>query len=281
LLAQDDTMRVLQANIWARHEPYERRAALLRREVEALNPDLISLQEVYASGDGGNQAEELFAALGYQIAYERREGELRGEPGIAIASRFPVDDTRRTALGHGGPALAARIRIGPEALWFCSTVPMSWKPGFEGEREDECVALDRWLTDLAETDEIPPIIGGDFDATPEAASIRFLTGMQSLQGRSTYWIDAFAAAGDGSPGYTYSTENPYKKAVGTSAYGQLEHHRRIDYIFVGSPFKWKPRLVVRAARVVLKQSGADAPSDHYGVMADLDLVTVDEDGGEA
>jgi endonuclease/exonuclease/phosphatase family metal-dependent hydrolase len=158
---------------------------------------------------------------------------------------------------------------------------MSWKPGFEGQREDECVALDRWLSDLAETDEIPPIIGGDFDATPEAASIRFLTGMQSLQGRSTYWIDAFAAAGDGSPGYTYSTENPYKKAVGTSVYGQLEHHRRIDYIFVGSPFRWKPRLVVRAARVVLKQSGVDAPSDHYGVMADLDLVTVDEDGGEA
>jgi endonuclease/exonuclease/phosphatase family metal-dependent hydrolase len=265
-------MRVLQANIWARHEPYERREVLLRREVEHLNPDLISLQEVDASGDGGSQAAELFGPLGYQIAYERREGELRGEPGIAIASRFPIDETSTTDLGHGGPALAARVRTGRDAFWFCSTVPMSWKPGFEGQREDECVALDQWLTDLAEADEIPPIIGGDFDATPEAASIRFLTGMQSLHGRSTYWIDAFAAAGDGSPGYTISTDNPYKKAVGTSVYGQPAHHRRIDYVFIGSPFRWKPRLVVRSARVVLKQSGADAPSDHYGVMGDLDLV---------
>jgi endonuclease/exonuclease/phosphatase family metal-dependent hydrolase len=59
------------------------------------------------------------------------------------------------------------------------------------------------------------------------------------------------------------------KAIPT--FGHAEHHRRIDYIFVGSPFKWPSHVVVRSAAVVLKQRGGVAPSDHYGVLADLDL----------
>ncbi len=109
------------------------------------------------------------------------------------------------------------------------------------------------------------------DATPDAASIRFLTGLQSLHGRSTYWADAFALAGDGSPGYTWTTESPYVRPFAEAVFGEPEHHRRIDYVFVGSPFKWPGRVIVRSAAVVLKERGGLAPSDHYGVLADLDL----------
>lgn len=55
------------------------------------------------------------------------------------------------------------------------------------------------------------------------------------------------------------------------------HRRRIDYVFVGSPFKWSPRIIVRSAAVVLKETGALAPSDHYGVLADLDIVAARDD----
>ena len=105
----------------------------------------------------------------------------------------------------------------------------------------------------------------------QVASIRFLTGLQILQGRSTHWIDAFASAGDGSPGYTWSTNNPLMAPSATTTFAQPEHHRRIDYVFVGSPFKWRSGIVVRSAAVVLKERGNVAPSDHYGVLADLDL----------
>lgn len=116
-------------------------------------------------------------------------------------------------------------------------------------------------------------IGGDFDATPDAASIRFLTGLQSLDGMSTHWVNAFAVAGDGSPGYTWSTDNPYVSAAKTFA--EPAHRRRIDYVFIGSPFKWRPRIVVRSSAVVLKEQGDVAPSDHYGVLADLDILAED------
>lgn len=264
-------MRVLQLNIWARYGPYRDREPRLRQLFADLAPDLIAMQEVDVGRDGGSQAAELLDGLGYDIAFERREGPNRGDPGVAIASRHPIIDRALKDLPHGGPALAARIRVDDDAFWFCSTVPMSWMPGYEGQREDECVVLDEWLTGLAGRDSIPPILAGDFDATPDSASIRFLTGLQSLQGRSTYWIDAFAAAGDGSPGYTWSTESPYVKPFAEAVFAEPVHRRRIDYVFVGSPFRWRPRLVVTACRVVGTYVDGAAPSDHYGVLAEVEL----------
>jgi endonuclease/exonuclease/phosphatase family metal-dependent hydrolase len=273
-------MRVLTINIWARRGPYSRREPLLRRAIGVLAPDLIAMQEVDVGKELPSQADELLAGLGYRVAYERREGENRGDPGIAIASRHPIGAHQVRDLGHNGVAIATRVTIGDNAFWFCAAVPLSWIPGFEGQREDECLVLDEWLTDLAKDDDLPPILAGDFDATPDAASIRFLTGLQSLHGRSTYWADAFAVAGDGSPGHTWSTRNPYVAPFAAAAFAQPDHHRRIDYVFVGSPFRWKPRTVIRAASVVLREEGGDAPSDHYGVMADLDLGAVAIGGGE-
>ena len=273
-------MRVLQLNLWARSEPYATREALLRQGIGVLAPDLIGLQEVDNADGGGNQAEELLGPFGYRIEYERRECENCGDPGIAIAARHPLSPHVTKELGHGGVAIASRISIGGDAFWFCSAVPLSWWPNREGEREDECVVLDEWLTDLAKDDDLPPIIAGDFDATPDAASIRFMTGLQSLQGRSTDWSDAFAVAGDGSPGYTWSSRNPYVAPFAAATFAEPDHHRRIDYVFVGSPFTWKPRMVIRSAAVVLTAQGANAPSDHYGVIADIELNGVVIGDGE-
>jgi endonuclease/exonuclease/phosphatase family metal-dependent hydrolase len=262
-------MLVLQLNIWARYGPYAQREPRLRRLFEEIRPDLIAMQEVDSAGDGSNQAIELLDGLGYAVAYTPHPGNRH--PGIAVAARPGISESRTRELGHDGMAIAARIPAGDDGFWFCSAVPLSWLPGFEGEREDECVALDEWLCELASGDTIPPILAGDFDATPDAASIRFLTGLQSLQGRSTYWADAFALAGDGSPGFTWSTDSPYVRPFAEAVFGEPDHHRRIDYVFVGSPIRWKPRLVIRSANVVGRFEGGGAPSDHYGVLADIEL----------
>lgn len=264
-------MRVLTLNIWARSGPYSVREPLLREGVALLAPDLIALQEVDAGPGPGNQAEQLLGALGYEVAYERRVGENVADPGIAVASRHPITDRRLIELPHGGAGIATRIQVSDRAFWFCSAVPMPGWPGMEGQREDEAVALDAALADLAAGDDLPPILAGDFDATPDSASMRFLTGLQSLQGRSTVWYDAWAVAGDGSPGHTWSSDNPYVAPFAAAVFAQPVHRRRIDYILVGSPFRWRPRVVVRSCQVVLTGRQGAAPSDHYGVLADLDL----------
>jgi len=272
-------VKVLQLNIWARYGPYAEREPRLRRLFAELAPDLVAMQEVDATDGGPDQATELLSDLGYAVAYTPHPGNRH--PGIAVAVRGELMESRVRELGHDGVAIAARIPVGDEGFWFCSAVPLSWLPGREGEREDECLVLDSWLCELAADDTIPPILAGDFDATPDAASIRFLTGLQSLAGRSTYWADAFAIAGDGSPGFTWTTESPYVRPFAEAVFGEPEHHRRIDYVLVGSPIRWKPRLVIRSARVVGRYEDGAAPSDHYGVVADIELDgdTVGRGGG--
>ena len=264
-------MRILTVNIWARSGPYDVREPLLRREVGVLAPDLVALQEVEPGPGDSNQAAELFAPLGYEVAYERRDGEARADPGIAVASRLPLSDRRLIELPHGGAGLAVRVDTGRSRFWFCCAVPMPGWPHQEGGREDEVVELDRILTELADRDDIPPVLAGDFDATPDAASIRFLTGLQSLQGRSTAWYDAWAVGGDGGPGHTWTSANPYVAPFAAAVFAQPVHARRIDYVLVGSPFRWRPRIVIRSCQVVLIGDDQAAPSDHYGVLADLDL----------
>jgi len=264
-------MRVLTLNIWARSGPYATRAPLLRDGVAALAPDVMALQEVDVGPGAANQAEELFGALGYEIAFEARPGDYRAGPGIAVASRWPMPERRLIEMPHGGAALAVRLEAGGEGFWFCCAVPMRPWPGQEGEREAEAIVLDEELTKLAAGDTRPPILAGDFDATPDSASMRFLTGLQSLHGHDTAWYDAWTVAGDGSPGYTWTSDNGYVAPFAEAVFAQPEHHRRIDYVLVGSPFRWRPRVVVRSCEVVLTGDGDAAPSDHYGVLADLDL----------
>ena len=275
-------MRVLTLNIWARSGPYEVREPLLRHELGLLAPEVAALQEVDAGregGEAGDQATELLGPLGYQVAYERRTGDYRAGPGLAVASRVPILGRELIELPHGGAALAVRLDAGGEGFWFCNAVPMRPWPGQEGQREAEVVALDAALTALADGDTRPPVLAGDFDATPDAASIRFLTGLQSLHGHDTAWYDAWAVAGDGSPGHTWSSDSPYVAPFAAAVFAQPVHHRRIDYVFVGSPFRWRPRVVVRSCEVVCRGTADAAPSDHWGVFADLDLDGVSLGGG--
>lgn len=264
-------LRVLTANIWARNGPYRRREPLLREQVANLAPDLIALQEVEAGPGDSNQAEDLFGALGYHVVYEPREGEYVGDPGLAVLSKYPVLEHRLLELPHRGPCLAAHVRAPFGTLWFCSAVPMGGWPHQEVQREDEAVALDDRLAELAEDDDLPPVLAGDFDASPDGASIRFLTGRQSLHGQSTSWIDAWAVAGDGSPGATWTSDNLYVAPFSATVFAEPVHSRRIDYVFVGSPFRWRPRIVVRSCSVVLTDPRDGPPSDHYGVVADLEV----------
>jgi len=263
---------LLQLNLWGRSPPYAARSATFQHSIGQLKPDLITLQEVEGRDSTDNQAVELLEPLGYEVRFDPRPGRKDFEWGMAIAARHPIGDLEFTDLGHGGVAIAARVRLGVDELRVCSACPLGWWPTQEAQREDECVKLDGWLTALSHNDKVPPVIGGDFDATPDAASIRFLSGYQSLHGGSTHWIDAFASAGDGSGGYTWSADNPFMAPKATATFAEPGHRRRIDYVFVGSPFKWPPRAIVRSASVVLAGDGGLPPSDHFGVMADIEIV---------
>ena len=89
---------------------------------------------------------------------------------------------------------------------------------------------------------------------------RFLTGLASLGGRSTFYWDAWRAAGDGGPGLTWSDRNLHAAA-------EHEPERRIDYVLSrlrGTTGHGRP-LECR----VVGDTPVDGvwPTDHFGVLA--------------
>jgi endonuclease/exonuclease/phosphatase family metal-dependent hydrolase len=116
---------------------------------------------------------------------------------------------------------------------------------------------------LATPDAFPAVLVGDFNAEPEADEIRFLRGLTSLGGsKRAFFQDAYATAGDGSPGHTFARRNPFAAPL-------REPDRRIDYVLVhGRDERFRGEPVT--ARVCFDAPvDGTYPSDHFGVVADL------------
>lgn len=273
--ALDRPIRVLTANIYNYTAPYAVRMRLLRTEIEKLDPDLIAFQEAGCMPGKEHQVKQLLAGLGYHLDHECDGKEIKAvfPFGVAVASRWPIARKGLWRLSVTGTALAVEVRAPSPAgrFLFVSTVGTGrWQLDRALQREKDAVELDKFIRGNANPNAFPTVIGGDFDAVPSSASIRFLSGLQSLAGRSTHYQDAWKAAGKKGPGYTWSTENRYVRGLTEQIFHTDDHHRRIDYVFLGSPHHYRKFARIVNCRVVLAQSdGKDWPSDHYGVFAEI------------
>jgi endonuclease/exonuclease/phosphatase family metal-dependent hydrolase len=110
------------------------------------------------------------------------------------------------------------------------------------------------------------ILAGDLDAVPEAASIRFLTGLQSLGGISVCYRDEWASLHPDDPGHTFALRNPL---VMEESEVRQEVGRRIDYVFVRGDANG-PTLEIRDCALAFAEPVGEVwASDHFGVVADL------------
>ena len=141
----------------------------------------------------------------------------------------------------------------------------SWQWDCEHEREVQAVASAQAVEDLVAQRSGHVVLVGDFDAPPDAASVRFWRGRQSLGGMSVCYADAWESTHRGDGGHTFTPRNPLVR----TGEMPLERGRRIDYIMVrcGSH---GPTLEVASCALILDEAvdGVWA-SDHFGVVADL------------
>jgi endonuclease/exonuclease/phosphatase family metal-dependent hydrolase len=278
-------LRVVTLNVWNQSGD-TRRNALINRELRRLDPDLVSLQEVIHS-PGCNQLDALIHDTGLHGTHQA--DILRITPphadrfgGTAVATRWPhgvaeVLDLRMSdANDVPWCSLAVTVPIPGEGELLFIAATTSWRLAAESARERQVVALSD--LDARHRRTLPTVIAGDFNATPDAASIRYLSGLQSLGGRSVRYHDAWEVAGGGA-GYTWSADNPNAASEIEMIVRQPHHRRRVDYIFVGS---WdahpKAACEIQAASLAFERpvDGVWA-SDHFGVVADLD-IRADPDG---
>jgi endonuclease/exonuclease/phosphatase family metal-dependent hydrolase len=263
-------LRVATMNVLAPANPdWERRRRVLARTLRSLDLDIAALQEVPIA-DGPGVVEALLGP-GYHVLPSSRTSP--DGVGSCLATRWPhrlVED------------IDQRVTERPDALPWCATqlvrldTPVgtalvahhkpSWQFPREHEREQQAVTAVRALERHASTVD-HAIVLGDFDATPDAASMQFWRGRRSLDGMSACYQDAWETARPHEAGFTFTAENPLVRAgqVATAV------SRRIDYLLVRAG-DHGPSLQVRSCDLILAEpvDGVWA-SDHFGVVADLAL----------
>jgi endonuclease/exonuclease/phosphatase family metal-dependent hydrolase len=257
-------IRVATQNIWRFHGDWENRRQVLIDRLRELAPDVIGFQEAIVT-DGYDQPRDLLPPA-YEVVHHRTRADDGG--GESIASRWPIGDVRE----HGTGAIAAEIHA-PEPLGRVLFVnaPLSYPKDAEVERERQAVAVARLV------DELRPehaILAGDLNAEPEASSIRFLRGLQSLDGMSVSYRDAWEAAHPGEPGHTFTPENPTMPTGETGAWA-LEPGRRIDYILIRSSGHGPTLDTVSCERLFDEAVDGTWASDHFGVTAELSCLLPD------
>jgi endonuclease/exonuclease/phosphatase family metal-dependent hydrolase len=241
---------------------------MIRRGIERLSPDLIGLQEVI-DHEGRSQADEIREGLGYEAAFGAAQdlgGGLRF--GNAVLSRWPIPLSRVFPLptldsGEHRSLLLAEIASPHGKIPFFVT-HLNWKFHHGIVREAQVSAIAALVKAEAPQSGLPPILVGDFNAQPEAQEIRFLTGLCSLGGKSTYLADCFGQKGKG-PGFTFdATRNPFAAPT-------HEYPRRIDYIFTRGPDTQVRGLPLSAEVVFEEEEEGICATDHYGVLAEISM----------
>jgi endonuclease/exonuclease/phosphatase family metal-dependent hydrolase len=261
-------------NVWWRFGDWERREQPIVRVIQESSPDILGLQEVWATA-GDNQAERLSGQLGLHWAwapspaperFQRRIGDPTIQVGNAILSRWPIVSSLSRSLpgasvDEGRTALITLVDAPSGPIPFVTT-QLASTVGQSALRCEQVRALTRYLVD--EVPETNPILTGDLNAEPDSDEVRLLGGHKTAPAvPGLVLLDAWRYAEPDVRQWTWDRRNPAVRATG-------EPNARIDYIFLGYRPSTPPTLYVRTARLAGDAPSEGVwPSDHAAVVADL------------
>ena len=268
------TMRVLTWNLWWRFGPWEERQPAIRDVLASQQPDVVCLQEVWAT-ETDSQLDRLTSALGmHGVAGDpvRHDGVAFGN---AVLSRWPITRLADVALpGHDGQPghrrIVAAVVESPWGRWPVASTHLDHRFDASATRQIQARRLLELAAEIRDDPlrDLPLVVGADLNAVPDSDEVRMLTGRRPGVG-GIVLSDVWEQVGDGD-GATWRADNPY---VAESAWPE----RRIDYLLVSWP---RPKPVGNPRRAWLAGTGARAatpdapsagvvPSDHAAVVADL------------
>ena len=257
-------MRIATYNLWNSAEDAALRREALRQELGRIDADIVALQEVPAAA--WEESEQ------YPYTVFRRYPEDEDE-GLAFLSKFPLLSVEG-GWETGSPALhdcglRVKVRIN-NSLAAVTTVHLDYRS--VTVREAQILAVTDWIASRSEPDCLE-VLCGDFNCYPESSVHRFLRGQQTLQGKDgPVWHDlaALHASRTGTvppPTLDFATNPRWANEV------SLAVPARFDWILIQD--RW-PLPMPSLDHVALfgrnpAPGSSIVPSDHYGVLADLEI----------
>jgi endonuclease/exonuclease/phosphatase family metal-dependent hydrolase len=268
-----EVLRVVQLNAGTLLEPDW---PLRRLEVVAwlneLAPDVVCLQEIWQDEHHENTAgwiadhastEWVWTFGGFALPSELSANRsLRF--GAAILSRWPIDHAEAVALplnddahDHALSGVAFPLLYVRTADIDVYTTHLQPPPQQANHRVRQVLFIDEFVRRTHDSSShVRPILCGDFNAEPISDEIRFLTANAVIDGRSTYYQDAWAVTHNRG-GITQDPNNELSRRRHLPP-------KRIDYVFVGDPFGRGGAGRIAGAKLAFNEprTGTFA-SDHY------------------
>jgi endonuclease/exonuclease/phosphatase family metal-dependent hydrolase len=250
---QTTSLSVVSLNLWHDKQDWPKRQGIIVRELQALKPDAILLQEVLQDAALPNQAATLAERLGYHYRFFSVDPPQQVRRyGNAILTRVPPKHTQEfklLPLDDYRNAGWVRIEVASHPLNLYVTHLHSVPAGADIRLQQ----IRSLLEFIASTKgNAPSVLAGDFNTIADA---------QELQSLTASFTDAYAAAHPG-------------QAVNVPEHATLNTHLghppvRIDHVFFQ-----QDAFRVAEARIILNQPEADGtwPSDHYGMWTRLERV---------
>jgi endonuclease/exonuclease/phosphatase family metal-dependent hydrolase len=272
--------RIATYNVWNASTNWANRLAAIAEEVARLDADIVALQEVPVEAEPGLPIPDYLRAhtpyprvlhLPYPGPADKREWP----EGLAFLSQHPLTDVRANWQG-GRPtenSWAARTVIQWQGRSLGVTnVHLDWRHA--ESRARHIVRIVRELIEARPCDI--EVLCGDFNDDNDAPVLRFLAGQVELDGYRTGWRDLaeewHAARGEPAPVTLDFRENPRWQPKGITA-----PSKRFDRIYL--------RTTASTADIHAEQLGVFGkvpanslgivPSDHYGLVVDLDIGSPD------
>lgn len=284
-------LRIVQLNAGSLLEPgWDARRVEIVAWLDRLEPDIVCLQEIWESDTQPNTAGWIVDQLHVDDYHWAFGGapfgtELSPDPtlrfGSGVLSRWPIDehDLHLLPVLDDSDPFVTRV---PWELFHVRTAGLdvfsthlAAAPHQADHRALQVLAIDGHIRAAREghdaarqigqkRDDMPAILCGDFNAEPDSDEIRFLSSLHVLDGRTTFYQDAWRVAGEGA-GYTQDWRvNPIAAELNV-------HRKRIDYIFVGDPFQraGSAGRVLSAAVVFNEALTGVIASDHSGLLVEV------------
>ncbi|HEY7107238.1 MAG TPA: endonuclease/exonuclease/phosphatase family protein [Acidimicrobiia bacterium] len=231
-------VRVATWNLWGRYGPWEARLPVVVENLRAIDADVLALQEVWED-DARSQARELADVLGctepVYAANLERDGARSGN---AVLSRWPVARHQVRVLPRRGDFDAVdeegeeRLCVfaeidGPRGPIQLFNAHLSWSSDHSAIRQEQLRDIARFMTSTRPR-SFPAVLCGDLNAEPHSDEIRMMTGRSAPALPRMVFRDAWEAAGNTDPGFTWCNANPFAAA-------SLDTDRRVDHVLVGQP----------------------------------------------
>ncbi|WP_018332636.1 endonuclease/exonuclease/phosphatase family protein [Actinomycetospora chiangmaiensis] len=269
-------LRVATWNVWWRFGDPDRRRDAIVAVLRELDADVVALQEVWWHGEG-SFADDLAAELGMQVALRPSRDPASWVSSLPGAEAYGIGNAVLARGTLGEPVVAplpAPPREGatrmvldvvvdtPAGSCRVVTVHLTSTPSSR-LRCEQVRALAAHVAAAPSTD-LPPVVLGDFNAEPDSDEMRMLEGLLTepaapglLLANVRRWALDPAEA-------TFTPANPHVVATAAPPV-------RIDHVLVGLGRGTVPVRIARSAVFGAAPVAGVWPSDHAGVVTDLDV----------